>query len=118
MFVYDRFETLRKQLGITKKFIADAIIRTPAVCQDWKYGKSEPNDDQIMVVANILHTTPAYLRGETDDNKPPESKSREIGHDLKFALFGTDDIDDELFDEVKRFAQFARERYEQERGNK
>lgn len=70
MFVYDRFERLRKQYGVTKSFIATAIERTPTVCQDWKKGKSEPNDNQIVVVAEILHTTPEYLRGETDDELP------------------------------------------------
>lgn len=73
MFIYDRFEKLRSSQGIAKSYIAESIIRTPSTIQDWKKGKSEPNDDQIEVVAKILHTTSAYLRGETDDPSIPTS---------------------------------------------
>ena len=41
------------------------------ICQDWKAGKSEPNDEQLSIVASALGTTPAYLRGTTDEKKLP-----------------------------------------------
>ena len=66
LFYFDRFEELRSSMGITKKFIAEALDRKETICQAWKNGKSEPNDKQIKIVADILRTTPAYLRGETD----------------------------------------------------
>lgn len=72
LFQYDRFEELRSANGITKKFIADAINRKAVVCQDWKYGKSCPNDEQLVIIAKILKTTPEYLRGETDNPQQKE----------------------------------------------
>lgn len=70
MFIYERFEALRVSKGITKRFIAQALDRSPSLCQDWKLRKSQPSDEQLQVVARILGTTPAYLRGETEDPSP------------------------------------------------
>lgn len=72
LFIFARFEELRASQGITKKKIADALNRKPTICQDWKAGKSTPGDDQIAIIAKILHTTPAYLTGESDEKSPPQ----------------------------------------------
>ena len=70
LFNYEKFESLRLSRGVTKTFIAQAIGRSATVCQDWKHQKSQPNDEQLAIVARILGTTPAYLRDETDDPDP------------------------------------------------
>lgn len=75
MFIYERFEQLIRETGVTKAFIARKIRRTPTVCQDWKAGKSEPNQEQLALVAQALGTTPAYLRGETDRKEIPAGTS-------------------------------------------
>ena len=66
LFIYSRFEALLSEKGIKKKHIADSLHRAPAICQDWKNGKSVPNDEQLQIVADILGTTPEYLTGKTD----------------------------------------------------
>ena len=76
MFQYDRFEALRLKSGVTKTFIARSLGRSATLCQDWKQQKSQPNEAQLKEVARILGTTPAYLRGETDD---PSSFPQEDG---------------------------------------
>lgn len=70
MFDYDKFEALVESTGITKKYIADALGRKPSIFSSWRTGKSKPSDEQLAIVAQILHTTPAYLRGETDEKNP------------------------------------------------
>lgn len=72
MFNYDRFDSLRRSRGITKKFISDSLGRSPSLCQDWKQGKSQPSAEQLSAVASILGTTPSYLLGETDEVSPSE----------------------------------------------
>ena len=67
MFIYDRFEELRRSKGITKTFIAATLGRSPTLCQDWKQQKSKPSEEQLEVISEILETSPAYLCGETDD---------------------------------------------------
>ena len=70
MFMYDRFEDLIRQTGVTKASIARKLKRTPTICQDWKHHKSEPSAHQLSVVAAALGTTAAYLTGQTDDPAP------------------------------------------------
>lgn len=77
MFIYDRFEQLRKSRGITKKFISESLGRSTALCQDWKQQKSQPSEAQLARLAEILDTTPAYLCGETDDASPAPADEME-----------------------------------------
>ena len=73
MFDFNRFETLRAERGIPKAFIAQKLDRASSLCNDWKLGKSTPNDKQLKVVAQILGTTPEYLTGQTDEKAPAET---------------------------------------------
>ena len=77
LFQYERFEQLRLSRGVTKTFIAQSLGRSATLCQDWKQQKSQPNDEQLRKVAQILGTTPAYLRGETDDPAPARDEELE-----------------------------------------
>ena len=77
LFHYERFEQLRLSRGITKTFIAQSLGRSATLCQDWKQQKSQPNEQQLREVARILGTTPAYLRGETDDPGLPRDDEME-----------------------------------------
>ncbi len=77
-FQYDRFEALRVSRGITKTFIAQSLGRSATLCQDWKQRKSQPSDEQLRTVARILGTTPAYLRGETDEPAPAPAPDDEL----------------------------------------
>ena len=54
MFIYERFEALRVSKGITKRFIARELGRSPSLCQDWKLRKSQPSEAQLVTVARIL----------------------------------------------------------------
>ncbi len=79
LFIYERFEALRRSRGITKRFIAQSLGRSSTLCQDWKMQKSQPNDEQLAKVARILGTTPDYLRGETDEPAPAAASAEEDG---------------------------------------
>lgn len=75
LFIYERFEALRASRGITKRFIAQSLGRSPTLCQDWKMQKSQPSDEQLAVVARILGTTPDYLRGRRTRFRPPRRRT-------------------------------------------
>ena len=79
MFIYDRFEAVRAKKGITKAHIAGAINRTPTIIQDWKKGKSEPNEYQLAIIADVLGTTVAYLCGESDNDALETNKAPSNG---------------------------------------
>ena len=74
LFDYERFEKLRASKGITKKFIAQALGRSATICQDWKQRKSQPSEEQLKVVAEILGTSPAYLMGEDVEPVPADEE--------------------------------------------
>ena len=78
LFDYERFEALRVSRGITKRFIAQSLGRSSTLVQDWKLQKSQPNEAQLAEVARILGTTPAYLRGETDEVSPDAGRDEEL----------------------------------------
>lgn len=64
-------------------------------------------------IAGYFGVSVAYLLGETDVPKSYIASDEEI----KFALFGgSEDVTDEMFDEVKAYAQFVKER--KKNGNK
>lgn len=57
---------------------------------------------------------PAYRRKKEKAPTPTEKGERPVtDKDIKFALFGDTEIDDDVLDEVKRFAQFAKEQRRQ-----
>ena len=67
--------------------------------------------DRAVVIAQYLGITPEQiLTGETE--KAPEGKGRSVSdEDIKFALFGGDgEITDAMYDEVKKFAAFIKQR--------
>lgn len=74
MFNYDKLEQLRKEKGISKKFIAEKIGRTGTTYQDWKNKKCEPSDEQLAVIAQLLDTTSEYLRDEEPLKEPLEEQ--------------------------------------------
>ena len=78
LFDYERFEALRVSRGITKRFIAQSLGRSATLVQDWKLHKSQPNEAQLAAVAQILGTTPEYLRGETDEVSPLGAQDEEL----------------------------------------
>lgn len=111
---WDNYLRLCNQIGKSPNAVASEIgIKSSGTVTGWSNG-AIPRQRILLQLADYFGVTVSDLLG------PPTAKTatHEIGHDLKFALFGTDDIDDSVFEEVKRFAQFAKERCEQERGNK
>lgn len=83
LFDYERFEELRRSKGITKKFIAQQLGRSATLCQDWKQRKSQPNEEQLRIVAEILGTSPEYLKGGELPPPPTEDELSELLRSLK-----------------------------------
>ena len=85
----------------------------------------------IVKFAKVLDVTPSYLMGweqstdgldsvdDTNAEEPTEKPSTIKEEDIKFALFnGSDGITDEMYDEVKQFAEMVKLREETKRKNK
>ena len=69
--------------------------------------------DRAVVIAGYLGLSPEQiLTGEEDKRTPAASGKRAVSdEDIKFALFGGDgEITDAMYDEVKKFAAFIKQR--------
>ena len=72
MFDFFRFKQLCKQQGLSGAYIANRLGKARSFFTDLKNGKFQISQSDLEIVASLLHTTPAYLMGETDD--PSEKK--------------------------------------------
>ncbi len=68
--------------------------------------------DRLQRIAGALGTTTAWLMGWESEPAPAEAGVRSVSDDdIKFALFGGDgDITDAMYEEVRRFAAFVKQR--------
>lgn len=67
----ERIRELRKARGITSEEITRQLRMSSATIWRWESGKHIPPPARIYQLAEILRTSPAYLRGEIDDPSPP-----------------------------------------------
>ena len=107
---FDRFEDLCKQKGVSKQraCIDCGLSRTA-----WNKGKAGaiPNGDAVQSLADYFGVTTDYLlTGEETKKAPTQEGERKVSDDdIKFALWGTREIDDDVLDRVRQFAKFAQE---------
>lgn len=75
----DRIKELAKSNGLSMKYLAEKIGKYPGFLSCVRNGTDRINDDELQVIADILNTTPEYLKGETDiKEKPATSKDDEL----------------------------------------
>ena len=66
-------QALAKKQGISMKFLCDQLEKRRSFLSEVRLGKDRIHDNEVEVIASILNTTPAYLRGETDDPMDKEA---------------------------------------------
>lgn len=91
MFDLDRFKDLCKQQGIKQAALFEMVGRPRTYSSDLKKVKNVPTE-YIETWAAALHTSPAYLMGETDD--PTATKKEPTG----LVADGLSDEDRELIE--------------------
>ena len=112
VFFGEIIRNARKLLGLTQRQLAEKIGVTNTTISNWEKGISRPDADLIQTLCAVLHLQPNDFYGAAENNGAPAAGRRTISdEDIKFALFGGDgDISDAMFDEVKRFAAFLKQR--------
>ena len=122
-FQFDRFYDLCKKYGKMQSHLYKMVGMPDKAGSNLRRTKNVKSEI-LEVWARELHTSAAYLNGETDDPAAPSAQvvqpEKEKGpaaeshgvtdEDLKFALFGGGDVTDAQFEEVKSFARFVRGR--------
>lgn len=110
---FDKFLNLCKQKGVSPSGAAIAMGINKATVSNWKK-KCEQGED-IKPSTEILDKISNYFDISIDYLISDAERSSITDDDIKFALFGGEkEITDEMYEEVKSFAQFVKEKY----GNK
>lgn len=110
VFFGDRIRDARKAAGLTQRQLSDRLGVSNTSISNWEKGLSRPDADMIQKLCHILHLEPNYFYGT--EIAPAADRKRSVSdEEIKFALFGGDgEITDAMYDEVKRFAAFLKNR--------
>jgi transcriptional regulator with XRE-family HTH domain len=112
--LYKRIKERREELGMTQDELAQAMGYTSrSSIAKIESGSIDIPQSKISGFAEVLKTTVAWLMGWDKKNQFEVSDKQ-----LKFALFGEADADDELLEEVKRMARIAKQMKEERKNKK
>ena len=105
MSIAENIRRLRQRHGLSQaEFGAIAGVSDKAV-STWETGAKEPRMGAIQKLADHFHIS----KSDIIDDEPSDDA-------IRFALFGSVDVDDDVYEEVKRFAKFAQEQYRNRQG--
>ena len=107
---FNRFKALCDQKNISVYRACIDIGLNRAAVAKWKNG-GKPNGSTAAKLAEYFDVTTDYLLGRSEEKVPAEAPRAVSDEDIKFALFGGDGvITDAMYDEVKQFAAFVKQR--------
>jgi len=107
---FNRFKQLCDQKNISVyRACTDIGLNRSAVAK-WKNG-GKPNGSTAAKLAEYFEVTTDYLLGQCEERTPGAKNRVVTDEEIKFALFGGDgEITDAMYDEVKQFAAFVKQR--------
>ena len=103
----EKFVNLYNQKGETPTFVCRQIGLSNAAYSCWT-DESIPRRATLQRIADYFGVSVDYLLGKTEQKEKSPSVSDE---EIKFALFGGGEITDEMWAEVKRYAEFVKQKY-------
>ncbi|CDA89006.1 predicted transcriptional regulators [Ruminococcus sp. CAG:563] len=95
---------IRKSKGLSQQDVADYLgISRQAYC-NYENDKREASYETLLQLSEYFNVTVDELLGRG-------AKPQITDADIRFALFdGADNITDEMYEEVKRFAEYVKQR--------
>ena len=107
---FNRFRALceQKQISVYRA-CTDIGLNRSAVAK-WK-GGGKPNGSTAARLAEYFGVTTDYLLGQSEEKTAGSAPRPVSDEEIKCALFGGDgEITDAMYDEVKQFAAFIKQR--------
>lgn len=109
--VVEIVEKTLKEKKISKgEFYKNAGISSATFSQ-WRLGTFNPSPEMLSRIESCLGINFGLTGGSQEQEKPTDEA-------VKFALFGTADIDDQLYEEVLRYAKYAQQETEKRKFEK
>lgn len=108
---YDRFKQLCEEKGVSCNKAALDIGLSNATQTKWRKTGATPRGDTLDKIAAYFDVSTDYLLGKEEQKKPTQKGERDES-EIMFALSrgGEQEITDEMFDEVKKFAAYIAQR--------
>ena len=115
MTVSEKLKTLRKERKITQEQLAKILGVERSSVGKYETG-TLPSMEILTRIATYFGVSVDYLLGR-EDTPSNKTEHTPTDDDIKVALFGGDgEVTDEMWDEVKRFAEFVKSK--QKKGEK
>lgn len=112
--LYNRIEMLCKGNGINVTVMCKETGASRGSLTDLKSGRKKSlSTETILKISEYFNVTVDYLISGSKENS--ESVSANMDDNIKFAIFGDTDVDDEVLDDVRRYALIARQMWEQKK---
>lgn len=73
----DRVKNQAKRYGITMTYLNECIGKYRGFLSCVRNGTDRIDEDELAVIADKIHTTTAYLTGQTDDPELPQEAAPE-----------------------------------------
>lgn len=111
--MYGIIESLCASKGIKPGKLCSELGISRGTIGDLKAGRTKKlSAENVAKIASYFGVSTDYVLGKETKKAPAESGKRSVSDDeIKFALFGGDgEITDAMYDEVKRFAAFVKQR--------
>ena len=110
-----RIRELRKKCGITMKELGEKIGVAESTVSQYETGKRQPDYETLLKLGEYFGVTVDFILGA--EKAPTAEGERNVSDDdIKFALFGGEgEITDAMFDEVRQFAEFVKNREAQKK---
>jgi transcriptional regulator with XRE-family HTH domain len=113
----ERIRKIRIEKNMTQEELAHkAGYKSRSTIAKIEANERDASQSMIAALAEALGVTPSFLMG-WEDNEEQKSTTEEppkqpiTDEDIKFALFnGADGVTDEMYEEVKNFADFVKNR--------
>ena len=110
MSIAENIKRLRLEHGMSQaEFGAIAGVTDKAV-STWETGAKAPRIGAIAKLAAYFH----IQKSDIIEDSPRQPQGQVSDADLKFALFGDTEVDNDVFEEIKRFAKFAQQQKRQD----
>ena len=72
----EKISIARKKMKLNQEELADMIEASRPSISQWENNKVRPDTDRLLLLANVLNLSIAYLMGETDDPTPADKTAQ------------------------------------------
>lgn len=120
-FIGGRIKALREAAGLTQAELGKKVNKGESTVRMWELGKSEPDLDTTIKLAEVFNVSTDYLLGKdtlkSTEQMPSENIAipPELQH-LQFAFFeGMDGLSEESVKDILKYVDYVKAKENQEK---